>query len=92
MTGAAAQPDLITGVALLREDGAMWALPAPCRHFHLFALAALQGTESEPCTQGFVTSAGVFVDRVEALAIAKAAGQRVNKNGSPKELYSEDLW
>lgn len=45
-------------------------------------------------TQGFFTNTGEFVDRVEALAIAKAAGQlegRV-KHGREKELYSEDLY
>lgn len=42
--------------------------------------------------QGFVTSHRRFVDRKEALSIALAAGQVVNKNGSPNQLYSEDLF
>lgn len=42
--------------------------------------------------QGFVTSTGRFVDRKEALAIAKAAGQIIKKQGNANNLYSEDLW
>lgn len=42
--------------------------------------------------QGFVTNTGRFVGRVEALAIAKQAGQAIKKNGSKRYLYSEDLW
>lgn len=82
----------ITGVALLREDGAMWSLPVPNRHCHLFALAAFQGVRADPCKQGFTTSAGRYVGREEALAIAQAAGQPIRKNGKLHELYSEDLW
>lgn len=82
----------ITGVALLREDGAMWSLPAPSRHFHLFALIAFQGTEAEPCEQGFSTSQGRFVDRKEAIVLAREAGQPIRKRDNPTQLYSEDLW
>lgn len=42
--------------------------------------------------QGFITNVGRFVGRVEALAIAKAAGQTILKHGNPDVLYSEDLW
>ena len=47
-----------------------------------------------PCDkdQGFVTSDGRYVDRIEGLAIAKAAGQIAFKHGNPDRLYSEDLW
>jgi hypothetical protein len=41
--------------------------------------------------QGFYTSAGRFVDRVEAVEIAKAAGQ-ITEPKWPPQLYSEDLW
>jgi hypothetical protein len=44
-------------------------------------------------TQGFVTSLGRFVDRVEALAIALANNQVVyQKEMGDNELYSEDLY
>lgn len=43
-----------------------------------------------PQDQGFYTSLGLFVDRQEALHIAKRAGQ-INKDISDR-LYSEDLY
>lgn len=83
--------ETITGVALLREDGAMWSLPAPARHANLFALASFQGADAEPCRQGFTTSQGRFVDRNYALCLAQEAGQTI-RAGYGGELYSEDLW
>ena len=80
----------ITGVALLGEDGRMWALPRPARHFHLFALAAFQGTTPDPCEQGFVTAEGVFFNRKQAAEIALECGQVDALNSD--ELFSEDVW
>ena len=42
------------------------------------------------CEQGFYTSYGRFVDREEALLIAKKAGQVKEHLG--KKLFSEDLY
>lgn len=43
--------------------------------------------------QGFLTSEGRFVDRVEAKKIAENAGQLKGKKcGSTLKLYSEDLY
>jgi hypothetical protein len=41
--------------------------------------------------QGFVTNKNRFVDRVEGMAIAKAANQVITDTTFP-ELYSEDLY
>lgn len=35
---------------------------------------------------------GRFVDRVEGLEIAKAAGQIILECGDPSQLYSENMW
>lgn len=40
--------------------------------------------------QGFLTSEGRFVDRIEAIDIAKEAGQI--EKAEFFQLYSEDLW
>ena len=56
----------ITGVALLSEDGRMWSLPKPARHYHLYALAAFQGADPLPCEEGFTNGAGRFLTRSEA--------------------------
>lgn len=45
--------------------------------------------------QGFIDQKGVFMDRVEALAVAKNAGQIVRQCGNGEnntELYSENLY
>lgn len=60
----------------------------------LHVLAPLQNAAMRRMsTQGFLTSKGRFVDRVEALEIAKAAGQLLRGTGGPGgQLYSEDLY
>lgn len=87
-------PETITGVALLCDDGRLFALPRPHRHFHLFAIAAFVGNQADPCTQGFMTSAGRFVGRTEAKEIVRASDQDYNVGfaSSNPELYSEDVW
>ena len=87
-----AMGETIEGVAILSDRGAMIALPRPCRHHHLFSLAAFMGVDPEPGLQGFVTSRGRFVTRKQALSIAYAANQPIRKSGNVSELYSEDLW
>lgn len=83
----------ITGVALLTKDGALWSLPKPHRHHHIFALAAFIGSSAEPGTQGFTTSFGRFVTRKEAIPIANDSGQNKRTDRDVMmELYSEDLW
>ena len=49
-------------------------------------------TKIRAVEQGFLTSDGRFVDRVEGLAIALAAGQVITKHGNPNQLFSEDMW
>jgi hypothetical protein len=73
------------------------------RHFH--ALQAMKDelswmmsrkeiSESDvQVEQGFVTSDNRFVDRIEGLALQKAAGVNSSQeNGYGNELFSEDLY
>jgi len=46
------------------------------------------GTE----TQGFLTSTGRFVDRLEGCVIARAADQIKHKTGPEDTLFSECMW
>lgn len=64
--------------------------PPPARHHNLFALVG----GKRPDESGFLTSAGRFVDRAEALKIAVAAGQPLIDHPSRHDthLFSEDLW
>ena len=55
----------------------------------------VQSGEWERPEQGFVTNQGFFVDRKEALSIARACGQVLNDTelcNSRIGLFSEDLW
>ncbi len=74
----------ITGVAYRFPEsagGRVWSSPRPARH------CCPRGT-----TEGFVLQDGTFVDRFEALKIAKANGQLIRKTGPEDRLFSEDLW
>lgn len=74
----------IVGVAYRFPEsagGTVWSAPAPARH------CCPGGT-----TQGFVLSDGTFVDRFEALEIARSNGQLKRKTGPEDMLFSEDLW
>lgn len=84
-------PETITGVAIIDAKGRMWALPAPRRHHHIFALAAFLGDHAEGRSrgQGFITSAMRFVERDQAMDIARAAGQTEALGNT---LFSEDVW
>ena len=66
------------------------------RHYDPFvhAIAHCLGiSEVRHDQQGFITNKYRFVDRVEGLAVARAAGQVVREvGGSHTRLYSECMW
>ena len=69
-------------------------VPAPGRHHNIIHMLASQGVgagEMTPDTQGFVTSTGRFVDRVEACQIARSANQLI-REPTGDFLTSEDVW
>lgn len=89
------------------HDGHVHTLPPPARHHTILmhwqdvftrerewwrtTSTNQQRMVTRPHVQGFITSTGRFVDRIEAAAIAIAAKQ-VARLSSPPQLYSEDLW
>lgn len=86
-------PERITGVAITYE-GKTYSLPRPHRHNHVIRMMVDEHGIQKPGSrgQGFITSAGRFVDRVEALSIARAANQILLGRGLHGQLFSEDLW
>ena len=80
----------ITGVAIRRNDRVFY-LMWPCRHCHVLHMLAQTIGEVGVHQQGFVTSSGRFVGRIEGAALAIAAGQ-ITALRWPPNLYSEDLW
>lgn len=85
----------IACAAIRYDDIGVLALPAPARHHHImWTRLFIDGVSSHPpkANQGFLTTKGRFVDRVEGLALALQSGQIEEKQGNPNELYSEDMW
>lgn len=83
--------------AAVQINGVTLSLPPPARHYNIVnTLTETIGDPAEPRyarpeSQGFLTSDARFVGRVEALAIARDAGQLL-KPTPHRELFSEDLW
>lgn len=80
--------------AAIRCDGRVYHMLPPARHHNVLHRYQLGQKVHD---QGFLTSAGRYVDREEALKIATAAGQLNGLRDQPgsyrgKELFSEDLW
>lgn len=83
--------------AAIRIDGEVWDVPRPGRHNNIIRLycketKAVDGIPpryEQKSVQGFVTSEGRFVDRIEAARIAYEAGQTKEPL---KHLFSEDVW
>ncbi len=78
--------------AAIKTGGKVHSLPRPARHADIIAKLAGTG-KRDVSNQGFVTSAGRFVGRREAMRIARDAGQVDPAKVRGKiELHSEDVW
>lgn len=84
---------MIKQAAIKDENGKIYTLPQPARH----SLIIKTLIEAEiryllpSAVQGFLTDDNRFVDRIEAMKIARESGQ-VTAVTDRKELYTEDLW
>lgn len=80
--------------AAIQWEGVTISLPKPARHGQVLHCAEQflpNGAPAWAC-QGFLTSKGRFVNRVQARQIAYIAGQNPKETGGCRDLYSEDLW
>lgn len=90
--------EYIERAAVRHADGEVFSLPRPARHCNVIVFMRDSGKPynvpglEERHEQGFVTNTGRFVDRIEARAIAEAAGQLLERESGLEELYSEDVW
>ncbi|TPM67433.1 hypothetical protein [Mesorhizobium sp. B2-2-1] len=77
----------------MRVGGLVISMPQPARHHTVLHEMDAQGISPfvHPINQGFITDTGRFVEREEAVGLAKASGQ-IDKPRWPPLLYSEDLW
>jgi hypothetical protein len=79
--------------AAIEYRGLTFSVPAPGRHHNVLHLMFEYNIPMEAQRrQGFLTSSGRFVDRIEACKIARAADQIIKKTGPDGELFSEDVW
>jgi hypothetical protein len=81
--------------ALRRENGEIFTMPRPNRHFKLIQAVVEQGWETpiQQDQQGFLLEDGRWVRRKAALIFALTSGQvPEEKLISKNTLLSEDLW
>lgn len=87
----------IIGVAIKCGE-IVFSLPAPNRHHNVIHYIGENSGDQfiEKGIQGFITNHGEFLNRKEAMALAKANDQLNRISGEQyyqgPELYSEDLW
>lgn len=82
-------------VAAAIYAGAVISLPPPARHhtiLHSMVMIMDIDAIKNGHNQGFLTSAGRYVNRVEGWQIASDAGQILRNTAGRPELYSEDMW
>lgn len=82
--------------AAIHTHGITLSAEKPARHHTvLHSMSKQLGLDAmelgHPDAQGFLTSEGRYVGRIEGAEIAIKAGQIKNLN-CPPYLYSEDLW
>lgn len=80
--------------AAIQYEGVTISLPKPARHAQVMhsCEAFMKDMQIGASCQGFLTSEGRFVNRVQARHIAFIAGQEPKSTGGDRDLYSEDLW
>jgi len=85
---------MIQAAAIKAPDGTVYSVPQPGRHHNVIALMVEHGLPIPiKGVQGFITTEGRFVDREEALPIARENGQlKAYKHNPVSLLYSEDMW
>lgn len=79
--------------AAIRHGDTVYSLPRPARHHAVIKFMAEKGFgPGDMLDQGFETDQGRFVDRYEAVQIAREAGQILVKHQPEDKLFSEDMW
>lgn len=88
-----AAPERIVAAAI-QYEGVTFSLPRPARHAQVMHSMDMLMTFEQMASacQGFLTSEGRFVNRVQARQIAFISGQDPKTTGNDRDLFSEDLW
>ena len=84
---------MITAVAIKVNDK-ICSLPRPARHADVVKFFRIKW--DDPKVEGFLDDDNMFVDRIEAMQIAKRCNQPLidfwDDLDTATELYSENLW
>lgn len=85
---------LVVKAAIRTDDGRVWSVDAPGRHYDVIVIVRESGYMGPigGDRQGFVLSDGRFVGRKAAGTVARKAGQLKNGKLIGSVLTSEDLW
>jgi hypothetical protein len=83
--------------AAIKWGEAVYSVPRPGRHGDVYRVIEADpvadiANDGGPDTQGFLTSTGRFVGRIEARDLARQAGQLLPETKPHSELFSEDVW
>lgn len=85
----------VVAAAIRTVREAVYHVDQPGRHHHVIALMHDVGCTRDcigTAEQGFLLSDGRFVGRVEAMQVARAAGQLIAEHAPHVGLFSEDVW
>lgn len=90
------EPEKIMAVAIKLPCGLIFGASRPFRHHHLIRCIGELYLNNEVASfvadQGFITTHGRYVHRIEARNIAEETGQMLPHVLKHTELYSENLW
>lgn len=80
--------------AAIKLGDRVFHVPRPGRHHDVIrSMVERHGVKPPVCgVQGFMLDDHTFVDRMDALRVALAAGQVERHKASAMGLYSEDVW
>ena len=81
--------------AAVQIEGVTFSLPKPARHGQVLhsLLDIMANHYVTTACQGFMTSEGRFVNRVQAKHIAHIAGQEIIRpDPHDRDAFSEDFW
>ena len=81
----------IAGTSIMDASGTVRSLGMWASHGHIIKWMSDLGIRAGCDGQGFITTRGRFVDRIEGLELAIASGQIVHKHNPKYELLSEDM-
>jgi hypothetical protein len=95
------EPDLIERVAMRDANGRLYSMLRPMRHgdiIHAMRANGMSVGEIAECEQGFMTTNGIYLNRVEAKTYANDNDQPLRErpdDAGPEnttEAFSEDFW